>query len=176
MTEKVDHWDHVRGMLELETSDQARAIALAEWVATNSTNQKLTATAPELPFWGLCGQRAGVFVELAERAGLAARRVQFEHFAGANHSAVEVMWENAWHYLDVTYAGYFVHERTVLSWSEIVQNPEAAIAGMVVIGPTHDRWSDGSPVDNRARMAGNYTVENIASAKLAPRPGTRVGS
>jgi hypothetical protein len=41
---------------------------------------------------------------------------------------------------------------------------------MVVFPFTHDRWSDGQPVDNHVRMQQNYTPENIRTAVLRQAP------
>ncbi len=164
-------WPVVAPLLGPGLSDEQRAIAIAAWVAENATNEPAARDAPVPPIRGLCGQRASAFVELARRAGLQAVRLDFSRFGASAHSAALVSYDGGWHYFDVTYAGYFRADGRILSFVEIQADPAAALAGMVVLpGGGLDRWSDGTPVDNRRRMLQAYTMETIAEARLR-RPG-----
>ncbi len=164
-------WPVVAPLLDPALSEEQRAIAIAAWVAGNSTNEPAARDAPVPPIRGLCGQRASAFVELARRAGLQAVRLDFSRFGASAHSAALVSYDGGWHYFDVTYAGYFRTGGRILSFAEIQADPAAALAGMVVLpGGGLDRWSDGSAVDNRRRMLQAYTVDTITTARLR-RPG-----
>jgi hypothetical protein len=111
-----------------------------------------------------------VFQKLAERAGLEARRVAIEDFAGSGHTAVEVRWDGAWHFLDVTYAGYFRVDGAILSFEEIQADPPRALDGLVVLEPSLDVWPDGAPVDNDDRMRRKYTAAHLGAARRVPLP------
>jgi hypothetical protein len=164
-------WPAVAPLLRSGLADEEKAIAIASWVAANATNQTAAGDAPVPPIRGQCGRRAGVFVELARRAGLRAARLDFSRFGALAHSAAQVSYDGGWHYFDVTYAGYFRRDGRILSFAEVQADPAAALAGMVVLpGGGLDRWSDGTPVDNGQRMRQAYTLETIATAQLrAPR-------
>jgi len=160
-------WPSVAPRLRPDMGDEETAVAIAAWVAANATNQPAAEGAPVPPVHGLCGRRAGVFVQLARRAGLRAARLDFSRFGSAAHSAAQVAYDGGWHYFDVTYAGYFQRDGRILSFAEIQADPAGALAGMVVLpGGGLDRWSDGTPVDNRQRMRQAYTPETIAAARL----------
>ncbi len=170
-------WPIVETRLLPGMSDEQKVIAIAEWVSANSTNQRREPGAETLPFWGLCGRRASVFVRLAQRAGFDAHSVYFERFVDSAHAAAQVRFGGRWHYFDVTYAGYFRNGPDIVSLDELRADSERAIAGMVIFPFTHDRWSDGQPVSNRVRMQRNYTPENLRTAtgrvcrqEYEPRP------
>lgn len=163
------YWSHVQPELRPGMTREQRALALAGWVARNGTNDERATGADGVPFLGLCGYRATVFARLGERAGLAVRRVGFTAFAGAGHAAVEVHYDGTWHYLDVTYAGYFRSGDRILSFDEIQARPESALSGLVVLEGQLDRWRDGTPVINAQRMRQNYTPENIRGATRMAR-------
>jgi len=160
-------WPSVSPLLHPEQGDERKALAIAAWVAANATNEPAAPDAPVPPIRGLCGQRAGAFVELARLAGLRAARLDFSRFGDSAHSAALVWYDGDWHYFDVTYAGYFRRDGRILSFAEIQGDPAAALAGMVVLpGSGLDRWSDGTPVDNGQRMRQAYTPEAIATAQI----------
>lgn len=160
-------WPSVAPLLRPDMGDEQKALAIAGWIAANATNQPAAEGAPVPPIRGLCGRRAGVFVQLARRAGLRAARLDFSRFGPSAHSAAQVAYDGGWHYFDVTYAGYFRGNGRILSFAEIQADPAVALAGMVVLpGAGLDRWSNGTPVDNRQRMRQAYSPEAIASARL----------
>jgi len=162
------YWSLARRELRPWMSTEERALTLAAWVARSGTNDQRRKSVDGVPFLGLCGYRATVFQRLGARAGLAVRRVALENFAGSGHSAVEVHYDGAWHYLDVTYAGYFRRGDRILSFDEIQAHPESALPGMVVLDGSLDRWGDGTPVDNTERMRRNYTPEHLRGASRMP--------
>jgi hypothetical protein len=165
------YWEAVARRIAPGTGDEEKAIAIAHWVSANSTNQLVGPDPPLVPFYGRCGHRATVFLQLARRAGLEARRVQFERFGDGGHAAAEVRYGGGWHYFDVTYAGYFRKDGEILSFDEIRAAADDAIEHAVVFEFTHDHWSDGRPVDNRQRMRQNYTPERIRGAVVQPSVG-----
>ncbi len=72
------------------------------------------------------------------------------------HSAVEVYYDEKWHFLDPTNGGYFKNrEGDIMSLEEMSRNPEEAVAGMVVFEETLDKSN------NYERMNYHYTVENL---------------
>jgi hypothetical protein len=167
------------------TGPQERCIALAEWIAATFRN----ATAfPDVAYrcargnaqtwfahrYGLCGERAEVFLRLADIAGIYARRFNLYNFGGVGggHTAVQAFYEGGWHFFDPSYSGYFLRDGSVLSWEMIAADPHRAIDDLVVIESTLDvRATSGPlawvPVDNRQRMAKIYTHEHIAGARSA---------
>jgi len=170
------YWERASQQLEPEMTVEEVALALARWVATHGTNDHRAKGADGLPFFGLCGLRSTVYENLAERAGLNVQRFAMDGFNDSGHTAVHVAWDGAWHYLDVTYAGYFRVDGRILSFDEIQEDPSSALEGMVVIEGTLDRWPDGRPVDNHDRMRLNYTYENILAAEVVLRPNDRGAS
>ncbi|MCU0232119.1 MAG: hypothetical protein MUC67_12235 [Acidobacteria bacterium] len=171
-------WPAVAAQLRPGMGDEEKALAVAAWVAANASNAPAAADAPVPPLRGRCGERAGAFVMLARRAGLRAARLDFTRFGPSAHSAALVWYEGAWHYFDVTYAGYFRRDGRILSFEEIQADPGGALAGMVVLpGGGLDRWSDGTPVDNTVRMMQAYTIDSIRSARLRrPRAAEPFGT
>jgi len=167
------YWNLARTRLEPGMSDEAKAVAIARWVAENSTNQPQPGPNPPLvPFYGLCGERATVFLQLARRADLRVERLQFDRLGPGPHAAVQAHYDDDWHYFDVTYAGYFEIDDKILSLAEIRANAEEAVSNMVVFDSTYDRWADGTAVDNHQRMDQVYTPGNIRRALLKDWPPT----
>ena len=172
------YWNLARRELRPWMNDEERAVALAAWIARSGTNDRRREVPDGVPFLSLCGYRSTVFLQLGARAGLVVRRVALDDFAGSGHAAVEVHYDRAWHFLDVTYAGYFRVDGRILSFDEIQARPEWAVSGLVVLDGSIDRWGDGTPVDNAQRMRRNYTPENVRAARRlklfeprAPRSG-----
>lgn len=163
-------WDSFRAELTPGMSTEEKSIALSEWIVRNSTNYHPIKNVDGLPFFGRCGYRASVFEAMAHRAGLRVARVAIENFGETAHTAVEVLYDDGWHFFDVTYAGYFQMDGKVLSFAEIQAHPREAISNMVVIEGSLDRWPDGREVDNHDRMALNYTEANIANARRLASP------
>lgn len=163
-------WDSFRVNLKPGMSTEEKSIALSEWIVRNSTNYHPIKNVHGLPFFGRCGYRATVFEALAHRAGMKVARVAIENFAESGHTAVEVFYDDGWHFFDVTYAGYFRMDGKILSFAEIQAHPRKAIGNVVVIEGSLDRWPDGREVDNHDRMALNYTEANITNARRLASP------
>ena len=152
-----------------KNSDEEKAIAAAQWICENISNREydyLTNNVQHNTFgWfatrsGLCNSRAGIFVDMMGFLNLDARIMNLYDFplAQGGHSAAEVYYDGTWHFLDPTYGGYFKNQDgEIMSLEEMHQNPEEAIAGMVVFEGTLDK------VDNYERMSYNYTVESLES-------------
>lgn len=82
---------------------------------------------------GLCGLQVEVFLEIMQRVGVQARRVQFysiDTTGGGNHVTAEVWFNNKWNLVDVTFGTFFRHPGDApdhwLSAEEVLQlkNPE----------------------------------------------------
>lgn len=169
---------------DIET-DEARALAICEWVAANISN-RAQVPGDHLTWFaeraGLCGERATLAVEMLELAYVPARVFNIYNFGGpgGGHSGIEIHLGGEWRFVDVMYAGYFRRDGEILTWEEITADPEGAIANTVVFERTRDRWySGGAPpherpkIDNRERMAINYTPEHLrAVARSAGPVGT----
>ncbi len=145
-------------------NDAATAEALARWVVAHTTNDpQRTVPGEALPLRGLCGTRSALFVALARAAGLRAERVNLYDFPypGSGHSCAQVLWDGAWHFFDVTYAGVFTRGERILSLDDIRSDPERALAGLVVFEGGLDCDADGRAVDNRQRMRAVWTADAI---------------
>lgn len=162
------YWELASRSLRAGMNDEERSIALASWIARNGTNDHQRKVDDGVPFLSLCGYRSTVFQRLGARAGLLVRRVALDDFAGSGHAAVEVHYDGTWHFYDVTYAGYFRVGGRVLAFDEVQARPAWALAGLVVLDGSIDRWGDGKPVDNTERMRLNYTPENLRAARRLP--------
>lgn len=151
---------------------EEKAKRLTAWIARNSVNYEKAAADLDrpgdrfqaLPFYGLCGERGGVFQALARRAGLTAGVFNIYNFGrvGGGHTAVLVRYGGEWHYFDPTYAGWFEGDFGVLTFEEIRRDPARALRGMVVV-PGIDYWR-GAPVANDFRMRTIYTEAALADA------------
>jgi hypothetical protein len=177
-------WDFAKASVSPNMMESEIAEALARWVVNNSTNASLWVSedaqslVPEsafrkdgelLPFEGLCSDRSYLFKYLGERAGLTVSIFNMYNFGGVGggHTCVQVYYNGDWHFYDVTYAGMFVSNGEVLSFTEMRADPQSALLGMVVFEPAgdiRDYYSNGSPVDNGERMEDVYTVDALTSA------------
>jgi len=165
------------GALRPGMTGAEKAEALARWVVANTTNDPRRKVPGEaLPLVGLCGPRSVLFCSIARAAGLRAQRVNLYDFPrpGAGHSCVQAFWDGGWHFIDVTYAGYFTRGGRVLSLDEVRADPEAALAGLVVFEGDLDRDGEGRPVDNRVRMHAVYTPDSIRGIGATGVPGSEV--
>lgn len=176
-------WDIAKQSLTENMTESEIAEALARWIVNNSTNARWVPgnsiyPLPEgargsddalLPFHGLCGGRSRLFEYLALRAGLAVSVFNMYNFSGPGHghTCVQVYYEDAWHFYDVTYAGMFTVSEKVISFSEMRDDPATALAGMIVfepVGDIQDYSSSGLPVDNNIRMRNVYTEIALSNA------------
>lgn len=164
---------------------QDRCVALTHWIAGNFRNATSFGDVADRCArgdaytwfshrYGLCGERAEVFLRMADLAGIHARRFNLYNFGGVGggHTAVQAYYQGGWHFFDPSYAGYFLRDGAVLSWDRIAADPRRAIRDLVVIESTKDvRATSGplawTPVDNRERMGEIYAGNCIASARSA---------
>ncbi|HUT23940.1 MAG TPA: transglutaminase-like domain-containing protein, partial [Sumerlaeia bacterium] len=174
LSEKVDK------ITEGAKSDQEISLAVARWISANIANTSAGTSDPYLVFAtrsGLCGSRARLFVEMVERKSIPARLFNMYNFGqvGGGHSCAQAFYDGQWHFFDATYAGVFMRDGKVLSWEEIVANPESALENMVVFENTLDRSGgvDQDLVDrprvesNTARMNSAYTLDSLRNARSA---------
>jgi hypothetical protein len=176
-------WDVAKQSLTPDMKESEIAEALARWIVSNSTNARwvpedapfplpdsaLGSDDAILPFHGLCGGRSLLFQYLGIRAGLTVSVFNMYNFSGPGHghTCAQVYYEGDWHFYDVTYAGMFMVNDEVLSFSEIRNDPTTSLTGMVVFEPTgniRDYYSSGLPVDNNIRMRKVYTEDALANA------------
>ncbi len=167
-------------LVEGLATDEERVVAIATWVAGHITNlpndyYETGAYTNDPMGWyisrhGLCGARACIAKQMLELAGYTAHVYNMYDFpvACTGHSNVEVYYEGGWHFLDVTYAGYFKTSEGILSFEQVLADPQNALAHMVVIPDTID-WSvneQGSTrVDNEERMHNTYTMESLQNCR-----------
>lgn len=172
-------------------SDKERALRIAGWIATSFTNSD--SIAGDFQSFalraGLCRNRADIFVKAMDRLLIPAKIFNMYNFptAGSGHSAAIAWFDGKWHYFDMMYGGYFVHNGDMLSWEEIVDAPEAALSGIVTFPYTLDKWSKKDndivypaafggpntqlqPISNLDRMRHYYTEKSIAKAKESSGP------
>lgn len=171
--------DKVEALTKDQRTQQDRALSVAEWVAGNIHNEEWASQTPAqkptgdlvldtfLTRSGLCAARAHLFVAMLRIAGIEAKHFLVYDFgiAGNDHSAVLVNADGKWRYFDVTYAGVFMDDGAVMTWEEIIANPEKARRGMVVFPRTIDRDREGRPVNNHTRMREFYTLAAFRAVK-----------
>lgn len=161
--------DKVEEICEGKSSDEEKAIAVAQWICSNVANREYDYPKNNVQNstfgWfatrnGLCNARANIFIEMMGFLNLDARIMNLYDFPSAQsgHSAAEVYYDDKWHFLDPNSGGYFRSRNgAIMSLEEMRKNPEEAMAGMVVFEETLDK------VDNYERMSYNYTVESLES-------------
>jgi len=162
--------EKVEQLVEGAADDQDRCLRLARWVVGHISNRQerggdLNCFATRS---GFCRARADLFVKMCALQHIPARVFNLYNFSKnkTGHSCAQAYYDGAWHFFDVTYGGVFIGNDKVLSWEQIRDDPERALAGMRVFEKTLDRWTnaDGLPssrVDNHKRMKGNWTVEAL---------------
>jgi hypothetical protein len=169
------------------SGDEERCIRIARHIAGNVRNQydDVQTRNDVLSGWesryGLCGTRSVLMIKALQRFAINAQVLNIYDY-GFGHSCVEAYYDDAWHYFDPTYGGYFVGEDGhVLSWDEIAADPHRAIKGMRVFAKTLDRYGgrDGialTQVDNNQRMNLTYSPEKLAQVRAAGVRYSRVFS
>jgi len=160
------------------TDDQERCIRLARHFAAHVRNNLRDEEGLGiLESWsvrsGLCGTRAALLVKGLRRFGIVARIWNIYDY-DFTHSCVQAHYAEGWHFFDPTYGGYFRGpDGQALSWQQIVEDPERALAGMVVFEHTLDRGHrpDGvareSRIDNPQRMRGVYRPDSLRRVRNA---------
>ena len=147
------------------TTDQERALAVARWISSSIPNKAPARTMEGFATrTGLCGTRSNIFVKAMEGLYIPAQNFNMYNFGGVGggHSCVQAFYGGKWHFFDVTYAGCFIKNGDVLSWEEIVDNPEEALRYLVVFPKTLDRSAPyREHVDNEKRMRFVYTPQAI---------------
>ncbi len=159
--------EKVESICEGKKSNEEKVIAVAKWVCENISNREYdypkNNVQNSLFGWfstrsGLCNARADICVNMIAFLNLNARIMNLYDFPSPQngHSAVEVYYDEKWHFLDPTNGGYFKNrEGDIMSLEEMSRNPEEAVAGMVVFEETLDKSN------NYERMNYHYTVENL---------------
>jgi hypothetical protein len=162
--------DKVESIVAGAATDQERCLRLARWIAGNIRNEQIKGEDHLGHFVrrrGLCGYRAGLFVQMCSFLYIHARNFNLYNFGGVpgdGHSCAQAWYDNQWHYFDVTYAGVFMRDGKVLSWDEIRSQPEQAAAALVPFDLTLDRHGPedtSARVVNADRMRQAYSPERI---------------
>ena len=163
--------DKVEEICEGKSSDEEKAIAVAQWICSNVANREYDYPKNNVQNstfgWfatrnGLCNARANIFIEMMGFLNLDARIMNLYDFPSAQsgHSAAEVYYDDKWHFLDPNSGGYFRSRNgAIMSLEEMRKNPEEAMAGMVVFEETLDK------VDNYERMNDYYTVDSLGAIR-----------
>lgn len=161
--------------------DQERCKRVAAHIAYYMGNDYFGFDQPgpddELSWWesrrGLCGARAHLMVMALQRLNIRAKIWNIYDY-GFAHSAVQAFYDGEWHYFDPSYAGCFVDDDgVVMSWNQIIADPEAAMRGLVVFETPMDTYSDGSRVKAENRMRFTYDQEKLADVQAAGVPWSR---
>lgn len=158
-------------LCEGKHSNEEKVIAIAQWICENVANRSYdypqNIVQDDSFGWfatrnGLCNARANICVNMVEYLNLEAHVINIYDFPSAQsgHSAVEVYYDEQWHFFDPTNGGYFKGpDGEVMSLEEMHQNPKAAMAGMVVFEKTLDKR------DNYQMMDYYYSVESLESMR-----------
>jgi len=131
-------------------SEQEKALAVARWVAANiSSRPNELAYLPGMNnIWtyyseraGLCLARSQIFIEMLKLINIPAVNLGLFDFptTSDSHATVHVWYDNSWHFFDVTYGGVFMDGDNIMSFEQIVANPEYAMENMVVFEDTLDK-------------------------------------
>ncbi len=173
--------DMVDRVVEGAADDQERSMRVAAHIARYMVNDYLDLGPPtstdEISWWetrrGLCSARVSLMVTSLHRLNIQAQKWNIYDY-GFAHNAVQAFYDGEWHYFDPTNAGCFLDEDgRVMSWDEIVAEPQAAYENMVVFETPLDLYSDGSRVDAEHRMRANYDPQRLARVRAAGPPWSR---
>ena len=161
-----------------EMSKEEKVLAICKWISENISNRENDYDSIMSPYndtygWlagrkELCGGRSQIALKLLEYINIDAYQINLYDFpsvSAGGHSCREAYWDEKWHFIDVTMAGYFQKDGIILSLEEIIENPEAALEGMVVWTKTLDKYSSGEDAENERRMEAHYSVESLKNFK-----------
>ncbi len=115
---------------------------------------------------GHCGTRVYLFREMAKSINVVTKRFAIHNFGSpiSGHTAAQFFDKGKWHYIDVTYSGYFKKNGHILSFDEIKQldNP---LKYLVSFENFSDRLSvNNRLIDNNLRMSSVYTKTRLEYA------------
>ena len=156
----------VSSICDGEMNEEQKVLAICQWVSENISNReyewdKLASVYNDAYGWlasrsGLCGARAQIATEMLKYINVDAYQINLYDFPDASlgHSCIEAYWDDKWHYIDVTWAGYFTSQGEILSFDEILRDPQVAIEGMKIWEPKLDSLYD-------SLMKKYYTIENL---------------
>ena len=160
--------EKIESIVQNCTTDQERALAVARWTAASTPNKDSARTMEGFATrTGKCGTRSNIFVKAMGVLYIPAQNFNMYNFGGVGggHSCVQAFYGGKWHFFDVTYAGCFIKNGDVLSWEEIVANPEEALRYLVVFPKTLDRSGPYQEhIDNEKRMRAVYTARAIGGS------------
>jgi hypothetical protein len=161
-----------------EMSEEEKVLAICKWISENISNREndydsSMSVYNDIYGWlggrkGLCGARAQIAVKLLEYINVDVYQMNLYDFpsvSSGGHACIEAYWDEKWHFIDVTMAGYFQKDGVILSFEEIIESLEAALEGMVVWDKSLDRYSSGEAVENKRRMEEHYFVESLKNFK-----------
>ena len=163
----------VSSICDEEMNEEQKVLAICKWVSENISNReydwdKLASVYNDTYGWlssrsGLCGARAQIAIEMLKYINVEAYQMNLYDFPDASlgHSCIEAYWDNKWHYIDVTWAGYFTYQGEILSFDEILREPQLAVEGMNVWEPKLDKGTLEEDSLYDSLMKKYYTVENL---------------
>ena len=161
-----------------DTTVEEKVISLAKYFANNWKTNDLTFPMQRqihnsnnmlLKFIykaGHCGTRVFLFRKMAKSVNVKTRRFAIHNLGSpiSGHTTAQFFDNDKWHYIDVTYAGYFKRNGQILSFDEIKQlnNP---LTYLVVLENFSDRKpEDNRLIDNKSRMSSIYTKTRLEYA------------
>ena len=170
--------DKVEELVSGVESEQEQSIQIAQWIAANISNRY----AGDDGVLNSYAQRSGdsmvrsqLLIKMLSYRTIPASAFRLYDFdgVGGGYTCVQVYYDGQWHYFDVTNAGYFLRENTVLSWDQIIKDPETALGEMVIFDQTIDynldmytsALSERERIDNETRMRQIYSLENLSNAR-----------
>ena len=156
-------------------TEQEKALEIAGWIVADISNWRGAGQNKLIGFSrrsGFCGFRSRLFVSMLGFQNIRGSEFGLFDFAGG-HEAAQVYYDGQWHYFDVTYAGVFMDEDNVLSWEQIINDPEQAVGGLRVFEENLDLETSGAGddmvgcprVDNIERMNSRYSVDALRNAR-----------
>ena len=170
-------------------TDQKKCLAIARWVAANISNRpNELAKFPGMNnvfTWyseraGLCGAKSVIFIEMLKLINIQSKLFNLYDFPNPpqGHTCVQVWYDNDWHFFDTTYAGVFMDKDNVMSFEEILAQPQYALDNMVIFEDSIDKASEkyfaenknpttSFRIDKNRLMRETYTFESLKNLKCS---------
>jgi hypothetical protein len=151
--------------------DEERCLRIARWIAENVTNKDAAGRGIEATFSerrGYCGARARLFVEMAKSVGVASR--VFSIFdPGLRHTVVQARINGTWRFIDPMYGVVFRSRGALLGFDEMRADPDAAVAGMEILGGSADTYLNAAgneaPLDLERKVRSLYAATKLSQVR-----------